>query len=103
MWHLRALLALFLTALACLALAVPALAREAGESHQFAGSITSEVSSVGVGKQEFTFAAMQINCKGAKAFKTLHKVIFPTSTIVATIKLIKCKSEAVHIGTLTIP
>src|SRR5207302_1254390 len=69
----------------------------------FKGSLTSEVSTVGAGTQEFKFAPMQIDCNGAKGVKTLHQVVFPTGRIVAVLKLIKCRSQMIRVGALTIP
>jgi hypothetical protein len=97
MGHLRALLALLAAGTVCVALAATASAREGGPTHQFVGSVTSEITLL-TSEQELDFGPVVIHCKGVKPARTHSKTVFPSFKILAAAKLIKCKSVAVKVG-----
>ena len=91
MGHLRALVGLLAAGLVCAALAVPAMAREGGETHHFIGSRSAEISLV-TSEQELDFAQVTIHCKGVKPVRSHVKAVFPALKIVVALKFIKCKT-----------
>ncbi len=101
MGHLRALLALLAAGLICAALAASASAREGGETHEFVGSVSSEVSVVS-SEQELDFAQVSIKCNGVKPVRTHKKTVFPALRILVVLNFIKCKTGVTTLNNKTI-
>lgn len=102
MGHLRALLALLAaTALVCAALAATASARETGPTHQFVGTVSSEIALV-TSEQELDFGQVVVHCKGVKSVRTHTKFAFPALEILAKVNFIKCKTGTTELSHKTI-
>jgi hypothetical protein len=101
MGHLRALLALLAAGLACAALAASASAREGGTTHQFIGSVSSEITLL-TSEQELDFVQVVLHCKGVKPVRTHTKSAFPALKILVELKLIKCKSAEIKLNNKSI-
>lgn len=100
MGYLRAV-ALLVVGLACVAPASSALAREGGTTHHFVGNETSEVVVLS-SEQEFSFAQMQIQCKGVKPARTHTKTVFPALKILVELDFVKCKTTPLKAGNQTL-
>src|SRR5271154_5269097 len=101
MGHLRALVALLAAGLMCAALAASASAREGGETHEFIGSVSSEIAVVS-SEQELDFAQVGIKCKGVKPVRTHNKTVFPALRILVVLNFIKCKTGVTTLNNKTI-
>ncbi len=101
MGYLRALVALLAAGLLCAALAASASAREGGESHEFIGSVSSEIS-IAPSEQELDFAQVAIKCRGVKPVRTHTKSVFPALKILVSLNLIKCKTGITKLNNKTI-
>jgi len=101
MGHLRALIALVAAGAVCAALAASAPAREGGPTHQFIGSVSSEMT-VLTEEQELDFAQVVIHCKGVKPVRTHTKSVFPALKILVDIKFVKCKTALTKLNNKTI-
>jgi hypothetical protein len=101
MGHLRALLALLAAGLVCAALAASASAREGGTTHEFIGSVSSEIS-VLTSEQELDFGQVVIHCKGVKSVRTRTKSVFPALKILVEVQPIKCKTAVIMLNNKTI-
>jgi hypothetical protein len=102
MGHLRALFALAAAGLVCVALSASASAREPPPTHQFVGSVSSEITLL-TSEQELDFASIVIHCKGVKAVRTHKKSAFPSLAILVRVGFIKCKTGETELGHKHLP
>ena len=102
MGHLKALLALLTAGLVCAVLVPAASARETGPTHEFIGTVSSEII-VLPAEQELDFGQVVIHCKSVKPVKTKTKTAFPALAILVKINFVKCKTGVTEVSHRHIP